>query len=309
MAKVLVATEKPFHAKGVEKIKEIYSNAGSGWDLTLLEKYSDKSQLLEAVKDAEAIIVRSDKITKEVMDAAPNLKIVVRAGAGYDNVDTEAASAKNIVVMNTPGQNSNAVAELAFCMMTYFARNKLNPSQGTELRGKKLGIHAYGNVGRYVAEIGKGFGMEVYAYDPFVPKDLMEKDGVKSLPREDLLYKTCQFISLHVPSNDKTRESINFDLMNSMPEHAVVVNTARKEVINEEDMKKVFEQRNDFYYLSDIAPSCKDELESKYADRVLFTPKKMGAQTVEANMNAAEAAANQIINYFESGDKTFQVNK
>ncbi|MFW6222668.1 MAG: NAD(P)-dependent oxidoreductase [Bacteroidota bacterium] len=298
MAKVLVATEKPFHPKGVEKIKEIYNNAGAEWELTLLEKYPDKSQLLEAVKDAEAIIVRSDKITQEIIDAAPNLKIVVRAGAGYDNVDTEAASAKNVVVMNTPGQNSNAVAELAFCMMTYFARNKLDASQGTELRGKKLGIHAYGNVGRYVAEIGKGFGMEVYAYDPFVPKDLMEKDGVKSLPREDLLYKTCQFISLHVPSNEKTRGGINFNLMNSMPEHAVLVNTARKEVIND-----------DFYYLSDIAPNCKDELESKYPDRVLFTPKKMGAQTVEANMNAAEAAANQIINYFESGDVTFQVNK
>ncbi len=309
MAKVLVATEKPFHPKGVEKIKKIYTDAGSDWELTLLEKYTDKSQLLEAVKDTEAIIIRSDKITKEIIDAAPNLKIVVRAGAGYDNVDTEAASAKNVVVMNTPGQNSNAVAELAFCMMTYFARNKLDASQGTELRGKKLGIHAYGNVGRYVAEIGKGFGMDVYAYDPFVPKDLMEKDGVKSLPREDLLYKTCQFISLHVPANEKTLGAINFNLLNSMPEHAVLVNTARKEVIHEDDMKNIFEQRDDFYYLSDIAPSCKDELESKYPDRVLFTPKKMGAQTMEANMNAGEAAANQIINYFENGDVTFQVNK
>jgi len=306
MPKILVATEKPFHPRGVENIKEIFSFAN--YELVLLEKYSDKSELLEKVKDIDGLIIRSDKITREVIEAAPNLKIVVRGGAGYDNVDLEAATENNVVVMNTPGQNSNAVAELALGMMVYFARNKFTAAQGTELREKKLGIHAYGNVGRYVAEIANGFGMEVYAYDPFVPKDLMKKDGVQRVHNIDELYETCQFISLHIPANEKTKRSVDYNLMSKMPKHGVLINTARKEVINEDDMLKVFQDREDFYYLSDIAPDCKDQLEKEYADRVFFTPKKMGAQTIEANINAGIAAANQIINYLEKGDTTFQVN-
>jgi D-3-phosphoglycerate dehydrogenase len=307
MNKILVATEKPFHPKGAEEIRKIF-NERDNYEVKFLEKYSDKSELLEAVKHAEALIIRSDKVTKEVIDAAPNLKIVVRAGAGYDNVDLDAATDKDIVVMNTPGQNSNAVAELAFCMLLFFARNKLDGSQGTEIRGKNIGIHAYGNVGRYVAEIARGFGMNVYAYDPFVPKDLMAKDGVIHVRHEDELYKTCQFVSVNIPSNKKTVGSINYSLMSLMPKHAVLINTARKEVIHEDDLKKLFAEREDFYYIADIAPSYKAEFEEKYPTRVLFTPKKMGAQTVEANVNAGVAAANQIIDFLERGDKTFQVN-
>ena len=306
MPKILVATQKPFHPKGAENIKEIFAFAN--YDVVFLEKYADKSELLENVKDAEGLIIRSDKITREVIEAAPKLRIIVRGGAGYDNVDLEAATEKNIVVMNTPGQNSNAVAELALGMMLYFARNKFTPSQGTELREKKLGIHAYGNVGRYVAEIANGVGMDVYAFDPFVPKDLMKKDGVTRVKNVDELYETCQFISLHIPANEKTKQSINYKLMSKMPEHAVLVNTARKEVVSEDDLLKIFKDRDDFYYLSDIAPDCREELESNYEDRIFFTPKKMGAQTVEANINAGVAAANQIIDYLEKGDTTFQVN-
>jgi D-3-phosphoglycerate dehydrogenase len=306
MKKLLVATAKPFHPNAVEGIKDICSKAG--YDFQLLEKYSDKSELIEAVKDANALIVRSDKVTKEVIDAGENLEIVVRGGAGYDNVDLEAAGARNIVVMNTPGQNSNAVAELALGMMVYHARNHFNGKAGTELRNKTLGIHAFGNVGQFVTEIAKGFNMDVYAYDPFIDNSEMEKYGVKPLDSAEELYKNCQYVSLHIPANEKTEKSIGYDLMKLMPKNAVLVNTARKEVIDEDGLLKAMEERDDFHYISDIAPDCKDEFEKKYEGRFFFTPKKMGAQTAEANINAGIAAANQIKNYFDNGDTTFKVN-
>ncbi len=305
--KVLVATEKPFAPVAVKGIKEIVENAG--YEFRLLEKYADKSELLEAVADVNAIIIRSDKVTAEVIEAANELEIVVRAGAGYDNVDLAAATDKGVVVMNTPGQNSNAVAELAVGMMIFLARNNYNGKAGLELRGKKIGIHAYGNVGRYVANIAKGFGMEVFAFDPFVDRAAIEADGVKPLDTVEELYSTCNYISLHIPANDKTKKSIGYDLLSSMPENATLVNTARKEVINEEELVKVFADREDFNYVSDIAPDCADSIRGIYEGRYFFTPKKMGAQTMEANVNAGLAAANQIVGYFAKGDKTFQVNK
>lgn len=307
MKKILVATQKPFAPAAVEGIKKIVT--GSGNEFALLEKYSEKSELLQAVKNADALIIRSDKIDQEVIGAAEKLSIVVRAGAGYDNVDLDAASARNIVVMNTPGQNSNAVAELALGMMVYFARNLFNGKPGTELKGKSLGIHAYGNVGRLVGQIAKGFGMEVFAYDPFIPGQKMEDDGVKPVGSQEELYRTCQYISLHIPVTEKTKASINYDLMMSMPKKAVVVNTARKEVVCEDSLRKVMAERDDFGYISDIAPDIAEELNSNYPSRVFFTPKKMGAQTAEANINAGIAAANQIQAFFEEGDTTFQVNK
>ena len=306
MKNVLIATEKPFAKAAVEGIKKIVDAAG--YNLMTLEKYSDKSELIEACSKAEAVIIRSDKITREVIEASPNLKIVVRAGAGYDNVDLEAATEKGIVVMNTPGQNSNAVAELAFGMMLYMARGKFNGKAGSELRGKKLGIHAYGNVGKFVAEIAKGFQMDIYAFDPFVSAEDIKNDGVTPLNSVEELYSTCQYISLHIPANDKTKGSINADLLMKMPKNGTLVNTARKEVICEESLKKVFADREDFRYLTDIAPDCNDEMIEKFADRYYATPKKMGAQTAEANINAGLAAANQIIGFFDKGDKTFQVN-
>jgi len=306
MKKLLVATAKPFHPNAIDGIKDICSKAG--YDFQLLEKYSDKSELIDAVKDVNALIVRSDKVTKEVIDAAENLEIIVRGGAGYDNVDLDAASAKNIVVMNTPGQNSNAVAELALGMMVYHARNHFNGKAGTELRNKTLGIQAFGNVGQFVTEIAKGFNMDVYAYDPFVDDSEIEKYGVKPLKSAEELYKTCQYVSLHIPANEKTEKSIGYDLMKLMPKNGVLVNTARKEVIDEDGLLKIMEERDDFHYISDIAPDCKDTFEEKYEGRFFFTPKKMGAQTAEANINAGIAAASQIKNYFENGDKTFKVN-
>jgi len=306
MKKVLVATEKPFAPAAVTKIKEVLDNAG--YELVLLEKYTDKADLLKAVEDVDALIVRSDKVTKEVIDAAKNLKIVVRAGAGYDNLDLDACTAKNIVAMNTPGQNSNAVAELALGMMVSIARGNYNGKPGTELRYKKLGIHAYGNVGKYVAEIAKGFGMDIYAFDPFVDKAKMEKDGIKPLNSVEELYSTCQYVSIHIPANDKTKKSIGYDLLSKMPKNATLVNTARKEVINEEGLLKVFAERDDFKYVADIAPDCKDEIEAKYEGRYFFTPKKMGAQTAEANINAGKAAAEQIVDFIENGNETFKVN-
>jgi len=306
MTKVLIATEKPFAPAAIAQIRPIVENAG--FELALLEKYSDKSELLAAVADADALIIRSDKITEEVIGAAKNLKIVVRAGAGYDNVDLAAATAAGVTVMNTPGQNSNAVAELALGMMVFQARNQFNGKAGTELRGKKLGIHAYGNVGRYVATIAKGFGMEVYAFDPFVSKENIEKDGVKALDTVEELYSTCQYISLHIPANDKTKKTIGYDILSKMPDNATLVNTARKEVIDEEGMIKLMEERGDFTYISDIAPDSKDVFAEKFEGRYFFTPKKMGAQTAEANINAGVAAANQIVNFIKNGDTTFKVN-
>jgi D-3-phosphoglycerate dehydrogenase len=307
MTKVLIATEKPFAPAAVNGIREVVE--GAGYELALLESYTDKADLLAAVADGEAMIIRSDKATREVIETAKNLKVIVRAGAGFDNIDLEACTEKGIVAMNTPGQNSNAVAELVLGMMVCMARNAYNGKAGVELRGKKIGIHAYGNVGRYVGEIAKGFGMEVYAFDPFVAKEAIEADGVKVVDTVEELYSTCNYISLHIPANDKTKKSINYDLLNKMPEGGILVNTARKEVIDEEGLMKLMEDRKDFAYISDIAPDCKDEIAEKFEGRFFFTPKKMGAQTAEANINAGIAGANQIVNYIEKGDETFRVNK
>lgn len=306
MTKVLIATEKPFSGEAVKRVKEVLDDAG--YELKLLEKYTDHSELLDAVSDVNALIIRSDKIDRDVISAANDLKIVVRAGAGYDNVDLEAATEKGVVVMNTPGQNSNAVAELAIGMMIYLNRGKFNGKAGTELRGKKIGIHAYGYVGRIVAHIAKGMGMEVCAFDPFLDRVYIEHDGVKCVESAEELYSQCQYISLHIPANKDTRESINEELLSVMPEGATLVNTARKEVIHEPSLLKMFEKRNDFRYISDIAPDCREEIESNYEDRCFFTPKKMGAQTAEANLNAGVAAAKQIVAFLEKNDTTYKVN-
>ena len=306
MTKVLIATVKPFAAAAVEQIKSVLDNAG--YENIFFEKYASQDELVEAVADADAMIVRSDKITPEVINAAGNLKIVVRAGAGFDNVNLEAATAKGVVVMNTPGQNSNAVAELALGMMVYQARNHFNGASGTELKGKKLGIHAYGNVGRLVANIAKGFGMEILAFDPFIAKETMEAEGVVVCGTAEELYAASDYISLHIPANDKTKKSINYELLSKMKDGGVVVNTARKEVIDEEGLVKLMEEKTSFKYVSDIAPDNQDVMKEKFGDRVFFTPKKMGAQTAEANINAGIAAANQIIAYLEKGDTTFKVN-
>lgn len=306
MKKVLVATEKPFAKVAVDQIKEIVEAGGA--ELVLLEKYTEEAQLLDAVKDVNAIIVRSDKVTQAVVDAAKNLEIVVRAGAGFDNLDLVACSARNIVAMNTPGQNANAVAELVFGMAVALARNNFNGTSGVELKGKKLGIHAYGNVGRCVATIAKGFGMEVYAFDPFVSKEAIEADGVKALDTIEELYSTCQYVSLHIPATEKTKKSINAALLKNMPKGGVLINTARKEVIDEESIVALMAERTDFCYIADVAPDNKEDFK-QYEGRYFFTPKKMGAQTQEANINAGVAAANQIIKYFKTGDETFRLNK
>lgn len=305
--KVLVATEKPFAPAAIEEIKPIIDDAG--YEFALLENYSDSADLLSAVADADALIIRSDKVTKDVIEAGKNLKIVVRAGAGYDNVDLEAASSKNICVMNTPGQNSNAVAELALGMMIYAARGLFNGKSGTELKGKTLGIHAYGNIGKIVATLAKAFGMDVSALDPFVDKTIIEADGVKVYDSIEELYSKNQYISLHIPANDQTKNSINAELLGKMPSGATVINTARKEVIDESSLATLMNERPDFKYLSDISPSIADELLEKFPGRVYFTPKKMGAQTAEANVNAGIAAAQQIVGFLKDGDNTFQVNK
>ena len=306
MTKVLIATDKPFAPVAVSKIRNVVEAAG--FELVLLEKYTDKSELIAAVADVDAIIIRSDKITEEVIAAAKNLKIVVRAGAGYDNVDLAAATAAGVTVMNTPGQNSNAVAELAIGMMIMMARGQYNGKPGTELRMKTLGIHAYGNVGRFVANIAKGFGMKVYAFDPFLSKESIEADGVIACDSAEELYSKCQYISLHIPANEKTKNSIGFEILSKMPEGAVLVNTARKEVINEDEMVKLMEERNDFTYISDIAPVNADIFAEKFEGRYFFTPKKMGAQTMEANVNAGVAGAEQIVDFIVNGNTTFKVN-
>lgn len=307
MTKILVATVKPFIPEAVEQIETIASDAG--YEFVLLEKYADQGEFIYAVADVDALIIRSDKATREVIEAAKNLKIIVRAGAGYDNIDLEAATEKGIVAMNTPGQNSNAVAELALGMMVYLMRNGFNGKAGTELKGKKLGLHAYGNVGKLIAGIAKGFGMDVFAFDPFIPKDVIEGDNVVCIESVEELYSTCNFVSLNIPATAETKASINYELLTKMPEPAVLVNTARKEVVHEDDLLRVFADREDFSYISDIAPDCKDEIAEKYPGRFFFTPKKMGAQTAEANINAGAAAMTQIKNFLEDGDKTFQVNK
>jgi len=307
MAKVLVATEKPFAKAAVDGIRKIVEDAG--FTLALLEKYTDPKDLVKAVADVDALIVRSDKVTKEVVEAGKNLKIVVRAGAGFDNLDLAACTAKGVVAMNTPGQNSNAVAELAIGMMIFMARGLFQPGTGTEIAGKKLGIHAYGNVGKLVAKYGKGFGMEVYAFDPFVAKETMEKDGIKVVNTIEELYSTCNYVSLHIPANDKTKKSIGYDLLTKMPKGAALINTARKEVIDEDGLIKAFAERVDLKYATDIMADKLAEMVEKFPGRVFSTPKKMGAETAEANINAGLASARQIVGYIKNGDKTFQVNK
>ncbi len=306
MAKVLVATEKPFAAAAVAGIKEAIEGAGN--ELVLLEKYTEKAQLLEAVTDVDAIIIRSDKITAEVLDAAKNLKIVVRAGAGYDNVDLAAATAHNVVVENTPGQNANAVAELVLGMLVFGVRNFYNGKAGSELMGKKIGILAFGNVGRNVARIAKGFGMEVAAYDAFCPADVIEAAGVKAAKNQEELFETCDIVSLHIPATPETKQSINYDLVGKMKKGGILVNTARKEVIDEAGLIKLMAEREDLKYITDIMPDANDEF-AKFEGRYFSTPKKMGAQTAEANTNAGIAAANQINAYFADGCTKFQVNK
>ena len=304
--KILVATEKPFAAAAVNGIKAEIEGAGN--ELALLEKYTDKQQLLDAVADADALIIRSDKVTPEVLDAAKQLKIVVRAGAGYDNVDCVYAKEKGVVVENTPGQNSNAVAELVFGLRVYGVRNFYNGKSGSELMGKKLGILAFGNVGRNVARIAKGFGMEVYAYDAFCPKEAIEAAGVTAVDSQDALFENCDVVSLHIPATPETKQSINAALVGKMKKNAILINTARKEVINEPELLKLMEERTDIKYITDIMPDADADFR-KFEGRYFSTPKKMGAQTAEANINAGIAAAKQINVFFKDGCTKFQVNK
>ena len=304
--KVLVATEKPFAKVAVDGIREVVEN--NGYELALLEKYTDVNDFYAAVADADALIVRSDKVTKEVIDHAKNLKIVVRAGAGYDNLDLEACTARGIVAMNTPGQNSNAVAELVMGLLVYGVRNFYNGKSGSELMGKKLGLLAFGNVGRNVARIAKGFGMDVYAFDAFCPADAIEAAGVHAVASRDALFETCDIVSLHIPATAETKQSINYDVVGKMKKGGILINTARKEVIDEAGLLKLMAERTDLKYISDIMPDADAEFKA-FEGRYFATPKKMGAQTEEANVNAGIAAANQIADFFKTGNKKFQVNK
>jgi D-3-phosphoglycerate dehydrogenase len=305
--KVLIATEKPFAKVAVDGIRNVVEQAG--YELVLLEKYTTKQQFLEAVSDVQALIVRSDNVDAEVLDSAKQLKIVVRAGAGFDNIDLAAATAHNVVAMNTPGQNSNAVAELALGLMVMAVRNMYNGTSGTELKGKKLGIHAYGNVGRNVARIAKGFGMEIYAYDAFCSDEVISADGVTPLASAQELYATCDVVSLHIPATAETKGSINYELLSHMPKGGLLVNTARKEVINEDELIRLMQERQDFRYVTDIMPAADQKMNELFEGRYFATPKKMGAQTAEANINAGIAAAKQIVDFIENGNKRFQVNK
>lgn len=304
--KVLVATEKPFAAAAVEGIKKEIEGAGN--ELVLLEKYTEKAQLLDAVKDVDAMIIRSDKADAEVLDAAKNLKIIVRAGAGYDNIDLAAATAHNVVAENTPGQNSNAVAELVFGLLVFTVRNFYNGKAGSELKGKKLGILAFGNVGRNVARIAKGFGMEVAAYDAFCPADVIEAAGVHAVKSQDELFQTCGIVSLHIPATPETIKSIDYKTVNQLPKGGILINTARKEVINEPELLKLLAEREDLKFITDIKPDADADF-AKFEGRYFSTPKKMGAQTAEANINAGIAAAKQINAFFKDGCTKFQVNK
>ena len=304
--KVLVATEKPFAAAAVDGIKKEVEAAGN--ELALLEKYTEKSQLLAAVADADALIIRSDKVDAEVLDAAKKLKIVVRAGAGYDNIDLAAATAHGVVAENTPGQNSNAVAELVFGLLVYAVRNFYNGKAGTELMGKRLGILAFGNVGRNVARIAKGFGMEVSAYDAFCPAGAIEAAGVHVAKSQEELFDLCDIVSLHIPATAETRQSINAALVGRMKKGAILINTARKEVIDEPGLIQLLAERTDLKYITDIKPDADAEF-AQFEGRYFSTPKKMGAQTAEANINAGIAAAKQINAFFKDGCTKFQVNK
>lgn len=304
--KVLVATEKPFAAAAVDGIKKEIEGAGN--ELVLLEKYTEKAQLLDAVKDVDAMIIRSDKPDAEVLDAAKNLKIIVRAGAGYDNIDLVAATAHNVVAENTPGQNSNAVAELVFGLLVFTVRNFYNGKAGSELKGKKLGILAFGNVGRNVARIAKGFGMEVAAYDAFCPADVIEAAGVHAVKSQDELFQTSDIVSLHIPATPETIKSIDYKTVNQLPKGGILINTARKEVINEPELLKLLAEREDLKFITDIKPDADADF-AKFESRYFSTPKKMGAQTAEANINAGIAAAKQINAFFKDGCTKFQVNK
>ena len=306
--KILIATEKPFAKKALDGIKEIL--AAADYEVALLEKYTEKEELIAAVRDVDGMIVRSDKVTAEVIEAAEQLKIVVRAGAGFDNVDLKAASARGIVVMNTPGQNSNAVAELAVAMMIYMSRNRFTPGTGFELQGKTVGIHAYGNVGRLVGRKAKALGMNVIAYDPFVTDSaLFENDGVEQVGSVEELYAASDFLSLHIPATEQTRKSIGYKLMMSMPKGATLVNTARKEVIDEVGLEAAMTERTDLKYVTDIAPDDVATMTAMFGNRFFATPKKMGAETAEANINAGLAAARQVVGYLRDGITKFQVNK
>lgn len=305
--KLLVATEKPFAAVAVDGIRKVAQEAG--YELCLLEKYTDRQQLLDAVADADALIVRSDIVDGAVFDAAKQLKVVVRAGAGYDNIDLAAATAHGVVVENTPGQNSNAVAELVFGMTVMAIRNMYNGTSGTELKGKRLGIQAFGQVGRNVARIAKGFGMDVMALDPYCPDQAMIDAGVVPVYSVQDLYKNNEFVSIHIPATPETKKSIGYDLITLMPKGGVLINTARKEVIDEDGLTKALADRPDIKYVADIKPDCAEELKVKYGDRVFFTPKKMGAQTAEANINAGIAAARQCVAFLRDGIDRFKVNK
>ncbi len=305
--KVLIATQKPFAAVAVKGIKDILEAAGH--DVVLLEKYPGQEDLIAAVADAQAMIIRSDKVTAEVIAAAPKLKIVVRAGAGYDNVDLEAASARGIVVMNTPGQNSNAVAELAVAMMIFMARTQFTPATGSEVQGKRLGVQAYGNVGRLVGAKAKALGMHICALDPFLTDEQIVAGGAEPVHSVEELYESSDYLSIHIPALPSTIKSIGYDLITRMPKGATLVNTARKEVIDEDGLMRALEERPDLKYITDVAPDNYAALQEKFGLRVFATPKKMGAQTAEANINAGLAAARQIADFFATGNTRFQVNK
>ncbi len=305
--KVLLATQKPFAAKAVEGIESILKEAGH--EVEKLEKYESQEDLIAAAADAEAMIIRSDKVTAEVLEAAKKLKIVVRAGAGFDNVDLAAATAHGVVVMNTPGQNSNAVAELAIAMMIYMSRTQFTPATGSEIMGKKLGIQAFGNVGRLVGAKAEALGMKVMAIDPFIPAEKIIAGGAEPASSLEDLYSSCNFVSIHIPATPETIKSIGYDLVTKMPKGACLINTARKEVIDEEGLMKALEERQDLKYITDVMPDNYAEMKEKFGLRVFATPKKMGAQTSEANINAGLAAARQIVDYFATGNTRFQVNK
>lgn len=307
--KILIATEKPFAAKAVQQIKEIIES--SGHEMLLLEKYTQKSELIESAKQADAMIVRSDKVDKEVLSTASNLKIIVRAGSGYDNVDIEAATAHNVCVMNTPGQNSNAVAEMVFGMLIYLARSGFDGTSGTELKGKKLGLHAFGHIAKITAHIANGFGMKVYAFSPSLAKnpDLAKEFKVIPTKSPEELYRNCDIISIHMPNNSSTKQCVNYDLLSYLPQDGIVVNTARKEVVNEADLIRIMNERPKFKYATDTKLDNNEEIKAKFANRYLASSKKCGAQTSEANINAGLAAANQIVKFFAEGDETYRVNQ
>ena len=307
MSKILLATEKPFTKQTVEDIKSIIEQSGNTFKL--LENYKNPKDLIDSLQDINGLIIRSDKITKEIIDSAPNLKIIVRAGAGVDNIDISHATEKKIVVMNTPGQNANAVAELVFGLLIYALRNFYSGTIGTELKGKKLGLLAFGQVGRNVARIAKGFDMEIYSYDAYVPKNVLEESGIKAVNNAEELFEKCDIVSLHIPATEETIKSINYNICKKMKKNAVLINTARKEVINEEEIIKLMEERNDLKYVTDLMPDNHEIFMNKFKGRYFSTPKKMGAQTGEANINAGKAAANQIVDFFKNGNTKFQVNK